>query len=471
MTLLDPRTTFLIAGALYIVMPAVTWLTLHRQDPRGAALWCGGGMLFGFGLILVGLRNETPLDALTMPLSSLTLGTAIALRLHALWRQTRPHIGLGWPLGFAVLQAGVYELLRQHNPQGLMFVVWAQSVTILMLSTLAHAAWELYRRESLPAAGWIGAAYAVAVLFLLLRLIAILAGLAPPSLVASAVAGQLVALISVMTSVLTNIGFLGIYLERGIRQRLQWEAEEARRSENTRMLHQFEQLDRQRGLGRLASSMAHELGQPLTFLQLHAERMRLEASRGPVDAAHLQQDLREILDQTTLAADILSRMRKFGHTGPGPMQTLALQELVRDALTLMKNWLQHEKVQVQQQVQGTSATLQVHVDPVAITQVVLNLVRNAAQAMHGQPQREITITLGEDDNGVRLCVEDFGPGFSAEALEKASRQTFSTKHDGMGLGLSIVRVITDQHGGRLRLGNTDRGAWVELWLPTASAQN
>jgi len=75
-TLLDPRTTFLIAGALYIVMPAVTWLTLHRQDPRGAALWCGGGMLFGFGLILVGLRNETPLDALTMPLSSLTLGTA-----------------------------------------------------------------------------------------------------------------------------------------------------------------------------------------------------------------------------------------------------------------------------------------------------------------------------------------------------------------------------------------------------------
>jgi len=53
-------------------------------------------MLFGFKLILVGLRNETPLDALTMPLSSLTLGTAIALRLHALWRQTRPHIGLGW---------------------------------------------------------------------------------------------------------------------------------------------------------------------------------------------------------------------------------------------------------------------------------------------------------------------------------------------------------------------------------------
>ena len=467
MSLLDPRTTFLIAGALYIVMPAVTWLTLHRHDPRGAALWCGGGMLFGLGLFMVGLRNDSPLDHLTMPLSSLTLGVAIALRLHALWRQTRPQIGLAWPLGFAVLQACVYELLRQYNPQGLMFVIWAQSVTILMLSTLAHAAWELYRRESLPAAGWISACYTLGVLLLLMRLIAILAGLAPASLVASAVAGQLVALMSVMTSVFSNIGFLGIYLERGIRQRMQWETDQARRTENTRLLHQFEQLDRQRGLGRLASSMAHELGQPLTFLQLHAERMQLEAARGPVDAAHLQQDLQEILDQTTLAADILGRMRQFGHARPGPMQNVVLQDLIRDALTLMKDWLQHENVQVQQRIEGTAASMTVHVDPVAITQIVLNLVRNAAQAMHAQPQREITITVDGDSKGVRLGIEDRGPGFSAEALEKASRQTFSTKSDGMGLGLSIVRVIADQHGGRLDISNTDRGARVELWLPAA----
>jgi len=66
-TLLDPRTTFLIAGALYIVMPAVTWLTLHRHDARGAALWCGGGVLFGFGLVLVGMRDGSQLDDLTMP--------------------------------------------------------------------------------------------------------------------------------------------------------------------------------------------------------------------------------------------------------------------------------------------------------------------------------------------------------------------------------------------------------------------
>lgn len=471
MTLLDPRTTFLIAGALYIVMPAVTWLTLHRHDARGAALWCGGGVLFGFGLVLVGMRDGSQLDDLTMPLSCLILAVGMLMRLHVLSPKTGKNLHLTWILGISLAHAGLYEVLRRTPAMGIAYVVWAQSILCLLLAMLAHSAWKLGQQEKIYAAHWISHAYGLAALLIGLRLIAVIAGVAPANPVTQSAAGQLVALISVMTSVLTNIGFLGIYLERGIRQRLQWEAEEARRSENTRMLHQFEQLDRQRGLGRLASSMAHELGQPLTFLQLHAERMRLEASRGPVDAAHLQQDLREILDQTTLAADILARMRKFGHTGPGPMQTLALQELVRDALTLMKDWLQHEKVQVQQQVQGTAATMRVHVDPVAITQVVLNLVRNAAQAMHGQPQREITITLGEDDNGVRLCVEDLGPGFSAEALEKASRQTFSTKHEGMGLGLSIVRVIADQHGGRLRLGNTDRGARVELWLPTASAQN
>ena len=68
---------------------------------------------------------------------------------------------------------------------------------------------------------------------------------------------------------------------------------------------------------------------------------------------------------------------------------------------------------------------------------------------------------------MRLGIEDRGPGFSAEALEKASRQTFSTKTDGMGLGLTIVRVIADQHGGRLEIGNTGSGARVELWLPAA----
>lgn len=470
MTLLDPRTTFLIAGALYIVMPAVTWLTLHRHDARGAALWCGGGLLFGLGLTLVGMRDGTPFDDLTMPLSCLALAVGMLLRLDVLRQAEARQFKLRWLVGLSVVHTGIYELLRQMPSTGIAHVVWAQSVLCLLLVLLAHAAWKLGRQESIPAAGWISHAYGLAALFIGLRLLAVVAGVAPANPVTQSPAGQLVALVSVLTSVFSNIGFLGIYLERGVRQRLQWEADQARRAENTRLLRQFEQLDRQRGLGRLASSMAHELGQPLTFLQLHAERMQLEASLAPPDAVRLQQDLQEILDQTTLAADILARMRQFSHTRPGPMQNVELQDLVRDALTLMKDWLQHENVQVQQRVEKASGPLTVHVDPVAITQIVLNLVRNAAQAMQGAPQREITITLAGDADGVRLGMEDHGPGFSAEALEKASRQTFSTKTDGMGLGLSIVRIITDQHGGRLQLGNTGHGARVELWLPAASAQ-
>lgn len=465
--LFDPRTTFLIAGILYIVMPAVTWMTLHRHDARGAAFWCAGGVLFGLGLILVGMRNGTDLDNLTLPLSSLVLGVAMALRLHALWSQTRPRISLVWPLGFAIVQASIYESLRQFGDV-LAHVVWAQSVMAAMLALLAHAAWELDRREQLPGARWISIAYALASVLVLGRLLAVIVGTAPASPVANAFSGQLLAAISVLTSVFTNIGFLGIYLERSTRQRMRWEAEQARRHENARLLSQFDQLDRQRGLGRMASSMAHELGQPLTFLQLHAERMQLQASRGQLGTAQLQQDLQEMLDQTSLAAAILDRTRKFGHARPGPLERLSLQALVQDALTLMKDWLQHEDVQVRVQALPCPP---VQVDRVALTQGVLNLVRNAAQAMRGRDPRAIDIQIAPEADGVRLRIEDCGPGFSPEALEKAGRQTFSTKQDGMGLGLSIVHVIADQHGGRLQIGNTPQGAQVELWLPASSAQN
>ena len=110
--------------------------------------------------------------------------------------------------------------------------------------------------------------------------------------------------------------------------------------------------------------------------------------------------------------------------------------------------------------------MRVHGDAVQLAQILVNLVRNAGQATAGQPQRNVSITLVRQDAEYQVVVRDNGPGFSEQALQSDANAFYTTKVDGLGIGLSISRQIAEQHHGSLSLGNApEGGALVSLNVP------
>ena len=239
-------------------------------------------------------------------------------------------------------------------------------------------------------------------------------------------------------------------------------------------LHQTQaklaQADRVRALGELATGIAHEVSQPLSAMITNARAglRRLDASCPP-------EELRSVLDDVVAdgkrAADVITRVRGLAKQTPMRPVSLDVNEVVDDVIALSRPLLRERHVRLE--IQRVPELPPVTGDRIQLQQVLLNLVINAADAMRAAnvQSRVLEIrTLGHDGH-VTVLVHDSGPGLSEASVRRIFTPFFTTKPDGMGVGLSISRAIAEAHGGHLHLkSNSDDGATFELELPIASTR-
>lgn len=245
----------------------------------------------------------------------------------------------------------------------------------------------------------------------------------------------------------------------------------ARREAETRTrAHQSEmaQASRLTLAGEMASALAHELNQPLTAIAAYA-RGCLRLLR-PSDPELLREGVGEVVHQAERAADVIARMREFVRTGmvkPAPVEVSALAE---NALGLVRAEAEQSGIQLRSRI--PSGLPPVLIDRVHVEQVILNLVRNAMDAMLLSETSAGTITLeAREADGQRLeiMVTDTGPGLAEEVTSRLFHPFVTTKPDGMGLGLSISHSMIEAHGGRLRLVRSSAaGASFAFDLPLAA---
>jgi two-component system sensor kinase FixL len=244
----------------------------------------------------------------------------------------------------------------------------------------------------------------------------------------------------------------------------------ARREAETRTrAHQSEvaQASRLTLAGEMASALAHELNQPLTAIAAYA-RGCLRLLR-PSDPELLREGVGEVVHQAERAADVIARMREFVRTGmvkPAPVDVGALAE---NALGLVRAEAEQSGIRLRSRIPaGLPAVL---IDRVHVEQVILNLVRNAMEAMLLSNASGGTITLDArevDGQRLEIMVTDTGPGLTEEVTSRLFHPFVTTKPDGMGLGLSISHSMIEAHGGRLRLvRNSAAGAVFAFDLPLA----
>ncbi len=221
-------------------------------------------------------------------------------------------------------------------------------------------------------------------------------------------------------------------------------------------------------MGEMAAGLAHEINQPLTAITNYAQALQrlLAAPQGP-DPADVQLALQQIAAQALRAGEVIRRLRSFVKNREARTEVIDPLQLITDLMTFAEPDTRVNDIRLR--VETAEPLPPVVCDPVQVQQVMLNLIRNAIDAMNecGTAQREITIRAArEGDRSVEISVEDHGPGISPEVADNLGNPFFTTKPTGTGLGIAISRSILRAHGGRLSHRPTPGGgATVFFTLP------
>jgi len=220
-------------------------------------------------------------------------------------------------------------------------------------------------------------------------------------------------------------------------------------------------------MGQLTASIAHEVNQPIAAVVTNAQAALRWLNMQPPDPEEVRQALDRIVNQGRRAGDVISRMRALVRKAPPRKDQLDINEVIREVIALTRSELHRTGTLLQTQL--AHGLPLVPGDRVQLQQVMLNLILNAVEAMSGSDEgsRELLISTEADGaNGVRIAVRDWGPGLEPESLDRLFDAFYTTKPDGMGMGLSICRSIIEAHGGRVwATTNVPQGAAFQFTLP------
>jgi PAS domain S-box-containing protein len=236
---------------------------------------------------------------------------------------------------------------------------------------------------------------------------------------------------------------------------------------------EIDRLSRISLLGEMTASIAHELNQPLSGIISNASAGQRFIDRGEVDVLNLREILEDIVADGRRANDVIRHIRNTIKKGAAIRESIKMNDLV----TSVAHMVHPDTV-------AHSCELEVFLDqnlpvvkgdPIQIQQVLINLVTNAYDAMRNTPasRRKVKIATEWSGNGpIRVSVRDYGPGIPDEIREHLFEQFFTTKKEGLGMGLAIVRSIIESHGGKINVENVDGdGACFYFTLPITMETN
>lgn len=221
------------------------------------------------------------------------------------------------------------------------------------------------------------------------------------------------------------------------------------------------QAQRTAAWGEVAKRLAHEIRNPLTPIQLSAERlqMKLVGKLPPAESELLERNIRTIINQVAALKGLVDAFRDYAKAPTFERKLIDLNTLMADTLTLYES-------QPGLKLELCTVPLTIQVDTNGLRQVIHNLLRNAQDAVTGMPSPEIRVRTECRGPFAVLEIEDNGLGFDQELLERAFEPYVTTKPKGSGLGLAIIKKIIDEHQGRITIGNcVPQGARIRIEWP------
>ncbi len=243
-------------------------------------------------------------------------------------------------------------------------------------------------------------------------------------------------------------------------------AEEALREAQADLAH----VTRVTTLGEIAASIAHEVNQPLAAVVANAEACLRWLDRGTPDLDAARRSVEWIIDDANRAGEVIRRVRALANKSDVEKAPLDINDVVKEVIALVQGELVSHRVSLR--MEFAHALPVVPADRVQLQQVVINLVMNGIEAMQSvtdRPRELLIRSLQDETQQVLVSVTDCGVGFSAENADRLFNAFFTTKTNGMGMGLSICRSIIEAHDGRLwASANLPQGATFQFTLPVSA---
>jgi PAS domain S-box-containing protein len=262
----------------------------------------------------------------------------------------------------------------------------------------------------------------------------------------------------------TGSGYSGYLIYRDLTETKRLQDEE-RRYHDIQM--ELAHANRIATLGQLSASIAHELNQPLTGILTNSGTCMRMLTADPLNVDGAREAVRRTIRDGHRASDVISRLRALFSRNETVWEPMDLNEATREVIALTLAELQNSRVVVRTELADDARF--VTADRVQLQQVVLNLLRNALDAMKtidDRPRELLIRTEREAGDRVRLSVKDAGVGFDPQSMDRLFDAFYSTKSDGMGVGLSVSRSIIENHQGRLwAMLNDGPGATFAFSVP------
>lgn len=454
----DLATAYLIVGILYILVPSLVWLLLSRNADKTTAWWCGGGILIGFSTLFWSLIPQGTFPAPFYLLIFTSIATpGVLLKIKTL----RSMLDRSFSIYFAVGFLGVYLFfaviadLRGEVPRGVFYL----ATQIAMYSYLVWLAWRVHVEQKLRSILWICVSYLLAVL-VLLAMPAYIIEMGGEAFRKSTPAAVL-AVVAIVIAFTNHIAYMGLVMEKSMRNQksdMFSASTLKRRGFLTQMLMVSEQ---ERILASISRKLMHEIRQPLTSLSSSISLLK----RGIRDQRLPEMDMNGLVDRMDkslfFANQVVSQLKPMLRFRESEFTKLDLMPLIEEAVSVVDTSgeieIRHSEID--------SNLLQISGNRIEMTQVLINLFRNCIQACaQFGVSPIITVDIQRQGAHVNVVLADNGPGFSDEALTKLGKEIYTSRPEGMGLGLWICQEIIARHGGELSFANR-LGAEISIKLP------
>lgn len=454
----EMHTATLLVGLLYLALPTFTWVVLGAGRNRAAALWCIGGLAMGMATVLISGFSGTQFISLSLSLpvflyTASFIATNQALRMD-LGKPYSTRTLLLALLGSTVIFEILLRGLGLYVPRAIyVSLIFAVGLVCLML----HAR-QIGIVEKSQATRWIALAYFGATLAIVFRIIYLSRqdlSTIEGYVVSEGPASVAVAVMMMLASVIGHFGYVGLVLERTQRQAIEIAMEQARLEVSQQLGDQIAVLERRQSLGELTASIGHELNQPLTAVLTNTQLAMRGLQAGRITTEIALELLGKIEYNTQRASRILERIRDLMRSRESRQEVVDLHKIIQDVVELLEGDVRVRGVHIE--IGLVQGPVVVRGDPLQLSQVLLNLMRNAIDSLALQQERRIRIECQQREDRAILAVRDWGRGLSPAQQEQVGAPFFSTKPQGLGMGLAISRTIARNHRGTLTVSNAQDG--------------
>jgi signal transduction histidine kinase len=489
---LDTQTTIFMICFVYVMLHGAIWLALQEYRSHQVKLWCASGMVSGLAVILLAIRGQIPEFVFMFVAQLLMLlgnwGRMVALRIYLL-PQPQNRAYLSYTIANVGYVACFCYLIYVEQAEWEALVLFNGFYAVLCFDYFRIGAKVNRRQVSLGGRLLMWAGLSFSITLGIRTLGVVMAGTvddiySPSWHQAVMVFGQFTAI------TLSNIAFLRIFLEIEERKKMTITRELAVTTERSENMHQSslklqallqerEEIIRQlalfnktAGMGALVASLAHELNQPLTAIQLNAELIDSAFTQDSADAlndASIKEAMVDLMKDNQRAATIIKTLRNMFGGGRKSLSSFDLNELINDVLLLCKARLGRNLIDLE---------LNLHPQPLHCTgdksqlqQVFLNLMTNANDAFppsHTGVKRVMVRTELLNDTAL-ISVSDNGMGISSDIAESLFELLRTNKVEGMGVGLWLSRTIVEAHQGAIDFKTSaDKGTTFTVRLPVTT---